>query len=194
MVPIGRWCLAQACTEAAGWDAVDGTLVAVNVNLSVHELRSPGIVGAVEEALSGSGLAPNRLRLEITESALMEAGEAAVHTLCALKGLGVQLCVDDFGVGYSSLAYLPRFPVDVLKVDRSFMAGLGVHPEHLEIVRAITVLAHGLGMHAVAEGVETADQLAHVRALECGFAQGYLFSHPVDAPGAGALLRAEPRW
>jgi EAL domain-containing protein (putative c-di-GMP-specific phosphodiesterase class I) len=192
--PIGRWALRTACRQAAAWTADGGEPVGVNVNLSVHELRSPGLVADMEEALAAAGLAPNRLRLEVTESALMHAGEQAVDTLCRLKGVGVQLCLDDFGVGYSSLAYLHRFPVDVLKVDRSFVGGLGVHPEHLGIVRAVTSLARGLGMDAVAEGVETPAQLAQVRALECEYAQGFLFSRPVPAGQATALLRAAPRW
>jgi diguanylate cyclase (GGDEF)-like protein len=196
MVPIGRWCLAEACREAAGWPRPDGGGEApgVNVNLSVHELRGPNVVAHVEEALALSGLAPNRLRLEITESALVEAGQDAVDTLCRLKSVGVQLCLDDFGVGFSCLAYLHRFPVDVLKVDRSFVAGLGLHPEHMGIVRAVTVLAHGLGMDVVAEGVETAEQLGHVRALECDFAQGWLFARALNAADARDLLAPGPGW
>jgi EAL domain-containing protein (putative c-di-GMP-specific phosphodiesterase class I) len=124
----------------------------------------------------------------------MESGEAAIHTFCRLKALGVQLCIDDFGVGYSSLAYLHRYPVDVLKIDRSFVSRLGADGESGGIVQAIVSLAHGLGAHVVPEGVETADQLQRVRALECAYAQGYLFAAPLAADDAEALLASGRRW
>jgi EAL domain-containing protein (putative c-di-GMP-specific phosphodiesterase class I) len=168
--------------------------VAVNVNLSTRQFLHAGLVGEVEEALRESGLPGNALRLEITESAIMERGEACVELLCTLKALGVQLCIDDFGTGYSSLSYLHRFPVDVLKIDRSFMRDLGVHGENTGIVRAIVALAHGLGMDAVPEGVETPEHLACVRELECTFGQGYLFSAAVDAARAGEFLRTDRHW
>ncbi|HEU4559294.1 MAG TPA: bifunctional diguanylate cyclase/phosphodiesterase [Longimicrobium sp.] len=196
LVPAGRWALAEACRQVQGWGerhphAAD---VAVTVNLSARQLRHPGVVADVEDALVGTGLAANRLHLEITESAIMESGEAAVETLCRLKALGVRLCIDDFGVGYSSLSYLHRFPVDVLKIDRSFVAGLGTVGECGDIVRAVVGLAHGLGLHVVPEGVETAGHLAQVRAMECDFGQGYFFSRPVPAGEAEALLAAGTRW
>jgi predicted signal transduction protein with EAL and GGDEF domain len=196
LVPAGRWVLAQACRQAQEWgERHPGAAgIAVGVNLSARQLRNPGVVADVEDALAGSGLAANRLHLEITESAIMESGQAAVETLCRLKALGVMLCVDDFGVGYSSLSYLHRFPLDVLKIDRSFIAGLGQVGACGDIVRAVVGLAHGLGMHVVPEGVETNAHLAEVRAMECDFAQGYLFSRPVPAAEAEALLAAGTRW
>ncbi|HEU0016362.1 MAG TPA: bifunctional diguanylate cyclase/phosphodiesterase [Longimicrobium sp.] len=196
LVPAGRWVLAQACRQAREWgERHPGAAgIAVGVNLSARQLRHPGVVADVEDALAGAGLAANRLHLEITESAIMESGEAAVETLCRLKALGVMLCVDDFGVGYSSLSYLHRFPVDVLKIDRSFIAGLGKVGACGDIVRAVVGLAHGLGMHVVPEGVETSGHLAEVRAMECDFAQGYFFSRALPADEAGALLAAGTRW
>ena len=196
LVPAGRWVLAEACRRARAWgERHPGAAgIAVCVNLSARQLRHPGVVADVEDALGGSGLAANRLHLEITESAIMESGQAAVETLCRLKALGVMLCVDDFGVGYSSLSYLHRFPVDVLKIDRSFIAGLGTVGACGDIVRAVVGLAHGLGMHVVPEGVETAAHLAEVRAMECDFAQGYFFSRPLPADEAEALLASGARW
>ncbi|HST61049.1 MAG TPA: bifunctional diguanylate cyclase/phosphodiesterase [Longimicrobium sp.] len=196
IVPLGRWALREACRQMQAWRQAHPAAadVAVNVNLSTRQFLHAGLVEEVEEALRESGLPGNALRLEITESAIMERGEACVELLCTLKALGVQLCIDDFGTGYSSLSYLHRFPVDVLKIDRSFMRDLGVHGENLGIVRAIVALAHGLGMHAVPEGVETAEHLACVRELECAFGQGYLFSPAVDADRAGELLRTDRHW
>jgi diguanylate cyclase (GGDEF)-like protein len=196
IVPVGRWALREACRQMRAWrDAHPAAAdVAINVNLSTRQFLHAGLVEEVEEALRESGLPGNALRLEITESAIMERGEAGVQLLCTLKALGVQLCIDDFGTGYSSLSYLHRFPVDVLKIDRSFVRGLGVHGENTGIVRAIVALAHGLGMHAVPEGVETLEHLACVRELECAFGQGYFFSAPVDHERAAEFLRTDRHW
>jgi EAL domain-containing protein (putative c-di-GMP-specific phosphodiesterase class I)/GGDEF domain-containing protein len=196
MVPVGRWVLAEACRQVRAWEALHpgAAPATVAVNLSARQLRHPGIVADVEDALAAAELAGNRLHLEITEGAVMENGRGAVETLCRLKALGVRLSIDDFGVGYSSLSYLHRFPVDVLKVDRSFVAGLGRVSACGDIVRAIVGMAHGLGLDVVAEGVETAEHLAQVRALECDYAQGYLFSHPVTGDQAGALLGEGSVW
>ncbi|HYJ78773.1 MAG TPA: phosphodiesterase [Longimicrobiaceae bacterium] len=196
VVPIGRWVLAEACLQVQAWAEryPRHGPVAVNVNLSARQLLHPGVVGDVEDALALSGLPASRLQLEITEGALMESGEAALEVLGRLKALGVRLCVDDFGVGYSSLSYLHRFPVDVLKIDRSFVAGLGSDGPAGSIVRAIVELAHGLGLQVVSEGVETPSQLEGVRALECGYAQGYLFSAAVSAEEADALLATPRLW
>ncbi|HEU0078575.1 MAG TPA: EAL domain-containing protein, partial [Longimicrobiaceae bacterium] len=196
VVPAGRWVLAQACRQARAWGErhPGAASVAVTVNLSAQQLRHAGVVGDVEDALAGAGLAANRLHLEITESAIMESGEAAVETLCRLKALGVRLCVDDFGVGYSSLSYLHRFPVDVLKIDRSFIAELGMVGACADIVRAVVGLAHGLGLHVIPEGVETAGHLAQVRAMGCDYGQGFFFSRPVPAVEAEALLASGARW
>jgi len=196
MVPVGRWALAEACRQLRAWEALHpgAAPATVAVNLSARQLRHPGIAADVEDALDAAELRGSRLHLEITEGAVMENGRGAVETLCRLKALGVRLSIDDFGVGYSSLSYLHRFPVDVLKVDRSFVAGLGRVGACGDIVRAIVGMAHGLGLDVVAEGVETAEHLAQVRALGCDFAQGYFFSHPVTGDEAGALLGRETAW
>jgi EAL domain-containing protein (putative c-di-GMP-specific phosphodiesterase class I) len=124
----------------------------------------------------------------------MEDGEAAAAMLSQLRELGIELCIDDFGTGYSSLSYLHKFPINILKVDRSFVSRVGERGENLEIVRAIVMLARSLGMEVVAEGVETAVQLAQMRAIGCEYGQGYFFSKPLDSEAATALLRRWPKW
>jgi EAL domain-containing protein (putative c-di-GMP-specific phosphodiesterase class I) len=141
----------------------------------------PEIVATVEQILSETGLAPSDLTLEITESALMNDAASALGVLRALKELGVTLAIDDFGTGYSSLSYLQRFPLDILKIDKTFVDELGLAPEGSEIIAAVINLAHALGLQVIAEGVETERQLEELGRLDCDFAQGYLFSRPVPA-------------
>jgi EAL domain-containing protein (putative c-di-GMP-specific phosphodiesterase class I) len=192
IVPIGGWVLDEACRQAASWSGEGGT-PAVSVNLSARQLSRPDLVDAVAEALAASGLDPDRLWLEITESVLMEDADTAVAALERLRSLGVHLCVDDFGTGYSSLAYLRRFPVDALKVDRSFVAGLGEDPEDSAIVEAVVSMAHSLRLSVVAEGVETEEQLARLRDLGCELAQGFYFAAPVPSSALDPF-RAGSRW
>jgi EAL domain-containing protein (putative c-di-GMP-specific phosphodiesterase class I) len=151
----------------------------VGVNLSARQIGDPNLLSTVIHVLHTTGLAPDLLRLEITETALMEDAGGAEATLEALNGLGVQLSVDDFGTGYSSLMYLRRFPVRILKVDRYFVAGLGKNPEDDAIVQAVIALAHSLGLSATAEGVETLEQLHRLRVLGCDSAQGFLWSKAI---------------
>ena len=151
------------------------------MNLSARQIDDPRIVETVEEILTRTGLPPEHLTLEITESALMEDAASALGVLRALKEIGVLLAIDDFGTGYSSLSYLQRFPLDILKVDRLFVEALGVSAEGEEIVSAVINLAHALGLEVVAEGVETSEQLQILRSLECDLAQGFLFSRPLPA-------------
>jgi EAL domain-containing protein (putative c-di-GMP-specific phosphodiesterase class I) len=181
IVPIGAWVLRRACEDAVRWNARFGAAeaVAVSVNLSARQVSHPDLVATVVHALESAGLAPELLRLEITETALMEEGSGGTATLRTLDGLGVRLSVDDFGTGYSSLMYLREYPIRVLKVDRYFVAGLGTNPEDEAIVQAVIALAHSLGLTATAEGVETLEQLHRVRTLECDAAQGYLWSEAV---------------
>jgi EAL domain-containing protein (putative c-di-GMP-specific phosphodiesterase class I) len=148
------------------------------------------IVEQVRAALTGSGLEPHRLVLEITETVLMQDRDAAAATLWLLKGLGVRIAIDDFGTGYSSLAYLRRFPIDMLKVAREFVDGLGRDAHDDVITRAIVELATTLGLLTVAEGVETTQQSATVAALGCDIAQGYLFSRPIEADAVRAVMSA----
>ena len=183
IIPIGAWVLEEACHQLRDWqaDGSTGPRGSVEVNLSARQIDHPEIVETVEQILSTTGLPPENLTLEITESALMRDAESALQVLRALKGIGVSLAIDDFGTGYSSLSYLQRFPLDILKVDKSFVDELGERAEGAEIVAAVINLAHALGLQVVAEGVETAEQLAVLGQLDCDFAQGFLFSRPVPA-------------
>jgi diguanylate cyclase (GGDEF)-like protein/PAS domain S-box-containing protein len=188
IVELGAWVLRQSCTEAATWPET----VHVAVNLSVRQLADRAIVAVVADALKSSGLDPGRLVLEVTESALMANAEMAVECLTELKTLGVRLAIDDFGTGYSSLVYLKRMPVDAIKVDRSFVDGLGDDAEDTAIVSSVVSLAHAVGVQAIAEGVETAAQQAHLQSLGCDLAQGFLWSRPVPADELRVLLAARP--
>jgi diguanylate cyclase (GGDEF)-like protein len=190
IIPIGAWVLEQACSQLRVWhhraDAAGapdpvGARGSVEVNLSARQIDDPGIVRTVEEILSRTGLRPEHLTLEITESALMRDAASALVVLSSLKELGVLLAIDDFGTGYSSLSYLQRFPLDILKVDRMFVEELGMRTGGDEIVSAVIKLAHALGLQVVAEGVETEQQLDVLDSLDCDFAQGFLFSRPVPA-------------
>ena len=183
--PIGAWVLRQACAEASRWE---GNL-RVAVNLSPVQFRDPGLVAMVREALTLSGLAPQRLELEVTESVLLAASEANVATLHALRDLGVRIAMDDFGTGYSSLSYLQKFPFDTIKIDRSFVARLGEDAHSTAIVRAVIGLGASLGIVTVAEGVETENQWALLRAEGCGEVQGYLFGRPLPAAEARHLIQ-----
>ena len=183
IIPIGAWVLEQACHQLRDWNltGAEGPQGSVDVNLSARQIDDPRIVQTVEEILARTGLPPEHLTLEITESALMEDAASALGVLRALKEIGVLLAIDDFGTGYSSLSYLQRFPLDILKVDRLFVEALGVNAEGEEIVSAVINLAHALGLEVVAEGVETSEQLQILRSLECDLAQGFLFSKPLPA-------------
>jgi diguanylate cyclase (GGDEF)-like protein/PAS domain S-box-containing protein len=179
IVPLGAWVLREAVQQAVTWQQRPGHAdLQMSVNLSARQIAQPNVVEMVAEVLEASGLAPQCLELEITESTLMGDARTSIAILNALKEVGVGLSVDDFGTGYSSLAYLKRFPVDELKIDQSFVQGLGQDPEDTAIVRAIVSLASALGLTPVAEGVETSLQLAALLDLGCSRAQGYLFARP----------------
>jgi diguanylate cyclase (GGDEF)-like protein len=190
IVPLGAWVLTRACSDLAAWRHDHTTLanLQVAVNLSSRQFADDGLGGIVAEALAGSGLPKSALAFEITESVLMDDAENTVETLKALKALGVRLMVDDFGTGYSSLSYLKRFPVDTLKIDRSFVSGLDRGDEDTAIVTAVISLAKALGLKVVAEGVETAAQLEVLQRLGCQLAQGYLLGRPMPAPQIVATL------
>jgi diguanylate cyclase (GGDEF)-like protein len=182
IIPIGAWVLEQACHQLADWHrGKEGPKGSIEVNLSARQIDDPLIVSTVESILSRTGLPPEHLTLEITESALMRDASSALGVLRALKEVGVVLAIDDFGTGYSSLTYLQRFPLDILKVDRSFVEELGLDGESEKIVSAVISLAHALGLKVVAEGVETTQQLEVLRSFHCDFAQGFLFSAPLPA-------------
>lgn len=182
ILPLGEWVLREACRNVAAWPVPPGGRPPVlSVNLSAQQLARPELVDSVVRILAETGLDPARLCLEITESVLMDDVESAIEALLGLKLLGVRLAIDDFGTGYSSLSYLRRFAVDVVKVDRSFVAGLGVDPAAEAIVAAVVNLCHALGLDVVAEGVESQEQLVALRALGCDRAQGYRWSPPLPA-------------
>jgi EAL domain-containing protein (putative c-di-GMP-specific phosphodiesterase class I) len=156
-----------------------GARLTVSVNVSTRQVAHGDLVGTVAQVLATTGIDPDRLALEITESVLMEEGDAALATLRGLKSLGVGLFLDDFGTGYSSLSYLKRFPIDALKIDRSFVSELGKDIEDSIIVAAVMSMARALGLTVVAEGVETPQQFRHLQTLECLRAQGYFFAKPM---------------
>jgi EAL domain-containing protein (putative c-di-GMP-specific phosphodiesterase class I) len=189
IVAMGAWVLRAACEQIVAWDAVVDPLN-LSVNLSARQLADPSLVATVERTLAETGLAPSRLCLEVTESALASDADTAVVALAALKELGVRLAIDDFGTGYATLDYVRRFSMaDELKIDRSFVAGLSdIHVPDAAIVSASIVLANALGFDTVAEGVESPEQLAVLRRLGCQYAQGYWFSRPVPADELTPLL------
>jgi diguanylate cyclase (GGDEF)-like protein/PAS domain S-box-containing protein len=187
IVPIGTQVLREACRQARTW-TVAGSRLGIKVNLSGRQFAHPNLAEVVAEILAETGIDPATVYLEITETVLMEDVESTSTALAELKSLGVSLTVDDFGTGYSSLAYLKRFPVDELKVDRAFVAGLLSSQEDLAIVTAVINLAHTLGLQAVAEGVETAEQLGRLRELGCDIGQGYYFGRPLPADAMASRL------
>ena len=187
ILPLGRFVLTQASQQAHLWEAI-GAQISVAVNLSARQFQDPGLTNQIETALRLSELPPERLCLEITESLAMQDLEATVRTLCELKGLGVELAIDDFGTGHSSLNYLKRFPVDEVKIDRSFVRDLEHSQVDGAIVAAIVGLANALGIRTVVEGIEDAAQLERVRELGCSLAQGYHVSRPKPADEVTTLL------
>lgn len=193
IVPIGQWVLREACRQMHIWQeqSSNNFSLTISVNLSRKQFAQPNLVEQIKQILQETKLDPRNLSLEITESIVMENAEAATSMLLHLVALGMQLHMDDFGTGYSSLSYLHRFPINTLKIDRSFISRIGNDAENLEIVQAIVTLAHNLGMKVTAEGVETAEQLAQLRVLKCEYVQGYLFSKPVNSEMAKALIAKE---
>ena len=195
IVEIGRWVLGEACRQAAMWQAEQGLHRALHlsVNLSARQLQDPDLLSDVKQILEVSGLDPVCLVIEITESLLMSEPDVAIEKLGSLKELGVRVAIDDFGTGYSSLSYLRRFPVDILKIDRSFVAAMGRGPEDAALSHAIVKLGDTLGLRVVAEGIETAEQLSELRALACAYGQGYLFAPPLPVDDMAAIIHAPRR-
>lgn len=185
-IDIGEWVINQACAEAATWH----DKLSVAINISAEQLRSGALVSTVATALRKSGLSPTQLELEITETAVIQDPEAARAILQELKDFGVGIVLDDFGTGYSSLSYVREFPFDRIKIDRSFVRDLCQRPDSIAIVRAVTGLCSSLGINTTAEGVETDEQLAILRAEQCNEVQGYLFSQPRPARDIPEMLKA----
>ena len=190
IVPLGRWAVEQATRTLAAWDLAAGgdCRVQVAVNLSPIQLQRDGVVGVVERALLAAGLAGRRLKLELTESALVADPDGVAETMRALKDLGATLAMDDFGTGYSNLASLQALPIDILKIDKSFVTGMLADRDKVAIVRAIQGLAQALGMRTVAEGVETLELGRTLSAMGCSMGQGYWYAPPLDAEAAYALI------
>jgi EAL domain-containing protein (putative c-di-GMP-specific phosphodiesterase class I) len=194
--PIGRWVLERACRQASQWNATrpDARPLEMSVNLSAVQLAKAGLADTVHAALQASALDPGSLCLEITETAMLREPDAVSEALQLLGGLGVRLVLDDFGTGYSSLSYLPQLPLDILKIDRSFIDGLGVEAHDTAITEAIVAMSRALSLSVVAEGVEQEHQAIELVRLGCEMAQGYYFSPPVGAHQLTAMLRDGPSW
>ena len=191
IIALGQWVLEQACRQAAVWRVELGDRAPImGVNLSARQFQQPELLTAIGRALRAARLDPSALKLEITESVLMADAQSTVETLQSLKTLGIGLAIDDFGTGYSSLAYLKLFPVDTLKVDRSFVDGLGEDPQDTAIVHSVVALAKALGLSVTGEGIETDKQRQLLRDLDCERGQGYLFARPCPAADLEPLLRA----
>ncbi|MEG4802379.1 EAL domain-containing protein [Microcoleus sp. ARI1-B5] len=198
IVPLGEWVLEEACRQLRLWEEMfdfDRPLI-MSVNLSGKQFAQPDLVDRLKAILAATGLSAESLKLEITESVVMDDVESAIAVLKHMKALNVNLGIDDFGTGYSSLSYLSRFPTDTLKVDKSFVGRMELESEgeNVAIVRTIVTLAHALGMDVIAEGVETAAQLARLRAIGCEYGQGYFFAKPLPSEDATALMASEPQW
>jgi diguanylate cyclase (GGDEF)-like protein/PAS domain S-box-containing protein len=195
IVPMGEWVLREACRQLWRWETEvpRAQPLVVSVNVSARQFMQRDLVDRVEAILAETGLPPDRLCLEITESVIMENTDSVRDALLRLRRLGIGIHMDDFGTGYSSMSYLRDFPIDALKIDRSFVSHIGPHGENAEIVRTIVGLGHNLGLEVIAEGVETPEQLAHLRELRCQFGQGFLFSPPVNGDAFRALI-AGPKY
>src|SRR3979490_2116286 len=193
---LGWWNLREACRQISEWRAssVAHRHLTISVNLSAKQFLQPNLVEDIRKLLSELALPPEALKLEITESTMMTDPSGAVEMLQRIKSLGVRLAIDDFGTGYSSLSYLHRFPLDTLKIDRSFISGLGDDGEGMEIARTILPMANSLRLDVVAEGVETVQQVALLKKLHCKYGQGYYFSRPLSAEGTSALLAGDLTW
>ena len=190
IIPIGRWILEESCRQLKEWQNLNTPhQLSVSVNLSAKQLMHPSLISQVKEVLQKTGLDSQFLKLEVTETTVMEHSETALKVLSQLRELGVRLSTDDFGTGFSSLSYLHRFPFDRLKIDRSFINKMDQDTKSGEIVRTILMLAQNLNIETVAEGIETQQQLSQLQELGCNFGQGFLFSKPVAAPEAENLIK-----
>ena len=195
IIAIGEWVLAEACRQMRAWqERLQQPQLEIGVNLSSKQFQLPGLVQVVARVLSETGLSPRSLRLEVTESLLMDKHPHIADTMTELRAMGVRIDLDDFGTGYSSLSYLHQYPIDTLKIDRSFVARIGETEEGLEIVHTILSLAQSLDMDVVAEGVETEQQFQMLRELHCGYAQGYHLSRPVEVQAFESLLAQGKTW
>lgn len=196
IVSLGEWVLREACHQMHVWQIQFPNLapLSISVNLAARQIREPNLVDRIARILVETGLSGSSLKLELTESMLMEDITETIDTLLQIGAMNVQLSIDDFGTGYSSLSYLHRFPISTLKIDRSFVSRMTANNENLEVVGVIINLAHALGMNVIAEGVETATQSHQLKALGCEFGQGYFFSKPLNCASVAAILSHKPKW
>jgi len=193
ILPIGRWVILEACRQLHEWRGQDstGAVVTMSVNLSGRQFKDPDLLPFIEQILKDTNLDEGVLKLEVTESVMMENVQSAAALLQTLKRHRIHTCIDDFGTGYSSLSYLQQLPIDFLKIDRSFIARMGEDPKSLEIIHAIISLAHTLGTKVIAEGVEHPEQVVRLRAWKCQYGQGYYFAKPLTSEAATAFLAAD---
>lgn len=197
IIPMGEWVLSQACQQLYRWqEEFPKRALTMSINLSGKQFTHPQLVSHIQRTLDQIRVCPNALKLEMTESIVMDNTHSSKETLQKLRDLGLQLCIDDFGTGYSSLSYLHRFPIQTLKVDRSFVSRMDMTDENssIAITQTITTLAHQLGINIVAEGIETATQLDLVKTFRCEYGQGYFFSKPLNSHQAEDLIVSQPQW
>ena len=191
-----QWVLEKACQQAVEWQKLypDNSYPFMSVNLSARNIKHPNLVSNVEEVLQATKLEPSRLWIEITEQVSATNDESVVTVLKNLHALGIRISLDDFGTGYSALNYLARFPIDALKIDRSFIKMIGVNEENLRIIEILKALANQLGLILIAEGVEKADQIPFLQSIDCEYVQGFYYAHPLDAESATKLLIENGQW
>lgn len=190
IIPIGYWVLYEACYQTRIWqEQFTASRLTININVSGKQFAQPDLIKQIDRILQETGLSGQSLKIEITESVLIENADLAANMLAQLKKLGVQVYIDDFGTGYSSLSYLHNFPIDALKIDRSFVNRMGSNNNRAELVKIIATMAHNLNMNVVAEGIETPEQLLQLQALECEYGQGYLFAKPLAKEAATAFIQ-----
>ena len=193
IIPIGEWALRRACEQVRAWQRAGHPELRASVNLSPRQLQQPGFVRFVSQVLAETGLAPETLELEVTETMAMQSDDETVAKLRELKRMGVRIAIDDFGTGYSSLSALRLFPVDALKIDQSFVRDIAIDPNDAAIAAAVIALARTLRLSVIAEGVESDRQLAFLREQRCDYWQGFLHSRPATAAACEELLAREAR-
>ncbi|MDZ8026846.1 MAG: EAL domain-containing protein [Nostoc sp. DedQUE11] len=193
---IGKWVLHEACAQMQAWRASHSSnlLKKISVNLSLKQFSQPDLIEQIGQILESTGLNADSLVLDITESVIVENGDRVIATLSQLREIGIELSIDDFGTGYSSLGRLYNFPISLLKIDRSFISSISTNSKNLEIIEILVTLAHKLGVDVLAEGIETKEQLALLRKLNCKYGQGHFFSVPLNCSAAEALIKANPQW
>src|SRR5688572_14671014 len=196
IVPIGRWVMLEACRQIREWQKSHprSEALTIGVNLSVKQFSQPDLIDMLTQVIETTGVDPSSLRLEITESAIIDKGKFATSILSQIRELGPQVYLDDFGTGYSSLSYLHGLPIDAIKIDRAFVSSMDTDDKNLRLVRTILTLAEIVGVRAEAEGISTAEQLRELRALNCAQGQGYLFSAPITGDAVEEVLKADPIW